>query len=917
MADLTFADSHNMVAYLKKSEANADFAEIVDFLNASPISYALTVSPTIYVSYIEQFWSTAKTKTVNNETKIRARVNGKTRVITESSIRRDIHFDDEDAVFNDGYDTPSHTKNVFANMRRKGKDFSGIAIHEERGDSVERAATTAASLDAEQDNGGSPRCQESMGDTIGQTRVLDLENVKNAQALEIKKLKKRVKKLERENNSRTPQPKRRVYKPRVESSKEILGEKDASKQGRNSDKSKELNVAEDEHMFDLSDTEVIVDQEETIKLVEDKGSAEKSVSTAEDKDSTADLVTTAGETVTTISVNPEDNTVVDVSLADDVTLAKTLMAIRSSTSRPQKLKGVLFKELSEPTTITTSRPQPQIPVKDKGKGIMQEPKKPVKLKGKDQIKYDADVAQRLQAELDKEARLKREKEEEATRKKFFAAKRAKEQRNKPPTKAKQRKKMCTYMKHMARYKDKKFKDIDSSGKKAENSKKRTRAVLGEESVKRQKVEDDAEKTELKACLKIVPNDDSAVNIESLDTKYPIVNWKTHILAEDIINYQIIRADGNNISGLAPQRKMNSKYFRLELDFKEKKSVCFSVLYLQKKRNLLVYEHSYQQLVDQLFVSHGFLAVTLQVADTTDTPLSTSIDQDATSAKPSSQESSSNLQSTNHQPLQLQINAKWSYFDAFLSSIEPNNYKEVLLESSWIEAMQEEIHELVAKGYHQEEGIDFEEAFAPVARVEAIRIFIVNFANKNMTIYQMNVKTTFLNGELQEEAPRTWYDMLSTFLLSQEFSKGDVGPTLFTRKEGKDILLVQNYVADIIFASTDPALCDVDTPMVDRTKLDEDLQGIPVDPTRYRDTGIALTAYAEVDHFGCQDTRRSTSGSAQFLDDKLVSWSSKKQKSTAISSTEEEYISLSRCCAQILWIRSQLIDYGVAFNKIPI
>ncbi|GJY79695.1 hypothetical protein Tco_0485496 [Tanacetum coccineum] len=101
--------------------------------------------------------------------------------------------------------------------------------------------------------------------------------------------KKRVKKLERKNKSRTLQQKRRVYKPRVESSKESLGDKDASKQGRNSDKTEELNVAEDEHMFDLSDladTEVIVDQEETIELVEDKGSAEKGVSAAEDKDST-------------------------------------------------------------------------------------------------------------------------------------------------------------------------------------------------------------------------------------------------------------------------------------------------------------------------------------------------------------------------------------------------------------------------------------------------------------------------------------------------------------------------------------------------------------------------------------------------------------------------------------------------------
>ncbi|GKD26228.1 retrovirus-related pol polyprotein from transposon TNT 1-94 [Tanacetum coccineum] len=97
--------------------------------------------------------------------------------------------------------------------------------------------------------------------------------------------------------------------------------------------------------------------------------------------------------------------------------------------------------------------------------------------------------------------------------------------------------------------------------------------------------------------------------------------------------------------------------------------------------------------------------------------------------------------------------------------------------------------LVAKGYRQEEGIDFEESFAPVARIEAIRIFITNSTSKNMTIYQMDVKTTFLNGELNEEAPQAWYDTLSRFLMDNQFSKGAVDPTLFTRKTGKHILLV--------------------------------------------------------------------------------------------------------------------------------
>ncbi|GJU46957.1 hypothetical protein Tco_1204223 [Tanacetum coccineum] len=90
----------------------------------------------------------------------------------------------------------------------------------------------------------------------------------------------------------------------------------------------------------------------------------------------------------------------------------------------------------------------------------------------------------------------------------------------------------------------------------------------------------------------------------------------------------------------------------------------------------------------------------------------------------------------------------------------------------------------------------------------------------------------------------------------------------------------------------------------------------VQHSRSKHIDIALTAFADADHAGCQDTRRSTSGSIQLLGDRLVSWSSKRQKSAAISSTEAEYIALSGCCAQVLWMRSQLTDYGFGFNKIP-
>nr|GEU31854.1 retrovirus-related Pol polyprotein from transposon TNT 1-94 [Tanacetum cinerariifolium] len=195
--------------------------------------------------------------------------------------------------------------------------------------------------------------------------------------------------------------------------------------------------------------------------------------------------------------------------------------------------------------------------------------------------------------------------------------------------------------------------------------------------------------------------------------------------------------------------------------------------------------------------------------------------------------------------------------------------------------------LVARGYRQEEGIDFEESFAPVTRLEAIRIFLAYVAHKNMVVYQMDVKTMFLMMSMMGK--------ISFFLGLQIFPS----PRGIFINQSKYALESLNKYG---FESCDP----VDTPMVEKSKLNVDKEGKVVDPSHYRDA----------DHAGCQDTRRSTSGSLQFLGERLISWSSKRQKSAAISRTEVEYITLSGCCAQILWIRSQLTDYGLGFNKIP-
>ncbi|GJU61947.1 retrovirus-related pol polyprotein from transposon TNT 1-94 [Tanacetum coccineum] len=293
-------------------------------------------------------------------------------------------------------------------------------------------------------------------------------------------------------------------------------------------------------------------------------------------------------------------------------------------------------------------------------------------------------------------------------------------------------------------------------------------------------------------------------------------------------------------------------------------------------------------------------------------------------------------------LQLHEQALFCYYDAFLTSVELRNYKDALTQACWIEAMQEELNEFERlEVWEFVPHLDkvmvitlkwiYKESFALVARLDAIRKFLAFAAHMNMTIYQMDVKTAFLNGILREEvyvsqpdrfvdkdnpnhvyklkkalyglkqAPRAWYDLLSKFLLSQEFSKGTVDPTLFIRRQGKDILLVK---------PTEKHLHVV-------KRIFKYLRGTVNRGLWYpKDSSIALTAYADADHAGCQDTRRSTSGSMQLLGERLVSWSSKRQKSAAISSTKAEYIAFFGCCAQVLWMRSQLTDYGLGFNKIP-
>ncbi|GKA67546.1 putative ribonuclease H-like domain-containing protein [Tanacetum coccineum] len=440
------------------------------------------------------------------------------------------------------------------------------------------------------------------------------------------------------------------------------------------------------------------------------------------------------------------------------------------------------------------------------------------------------------------------------------------------------------------------------------------------------------------------------------------------------------------------------------------------------------------------------------------------------------------------------------FGCFLSQLEPTSIAKALEDPDWVAAMQEEMQQfinqqvwklvplpngkhaigtkwilknkrdargivvrnkarLVAQGHRQEEGIDYDEVFAPVARIEAIRLFLAFASYMGFLVYQLDVKSAFLYGEIEEEvyvtqpkgfedpyfpkhvyrvvkalyglhqAPRAWYARLSAFLLQHNYRRGTIDKTLFIKKDSRDILLVQVYVDDIIFGSTNKAWCDdfevlmkgefemsamgemtfflglqvkqlpdgifisqdkyvkdmltkfdmesvrtATTPYeAAKTKLKDETDP-PVNVHLYRsmigslmyltasrpdimfavsacsrhqvtpltshlnavkkifkylkgqpklglwypkDSPFQLEAYSDSDYAGSHGDRKSTTGGCQFLGRRLISWQCKKQTIVATSSTEAEYVAAASCCAQVLWIQNQLLDYGFNFMNTKI
>ncbi|GKA85808.1 retrovirus-related pol polyprotein from transposon TNT 1-94 [Tanacetum coccineum] len=370
------------------------------------------------------------------------------------------------------------------------------------------------------------------------------------------------------------------------------------------------------------------------------------------------------------------------------------------------------------------------------------------------------------------------------------------------------------------------------------------------------------------------------------------------------------------------------------------------------------------------------------------------------------------------------------FADFLSEIEPKKVYEALKHPGQVDSMQEELNQfyrnkvwtivplpcgktaigskwvfrnkkdehgittknkarLVAQGYNQEEGIDYDETFASVARMEAIMIFLAFSIYMNFKVYQMDVKSAFLNGKLKEEVyvnqppgfessefpdyvckldktlyglkqtPRAWYETFSTFLIQNKFSRGRIDNTLFIYKSKGEVLLVQVYVDDIIFGSTSYKLCKqfeklmtkkfemsmmveltyflglqikqndkeisifqeqctrnllkkyeisdsslVKTHMVPPNNLGPDLAGKPVNETSYRGMIGSLMYLKGTPTLG-------------LYYPKCSGFDPKGYSDSDYAGSEAEYVATARCCASILWMKSQLSDYEIHYKKVPI
>ncbi|GKA28971.1 hypothetical protein Tco_0715216 [Tanacetum coccineum] len=530
MTTLKFADTHNLVAFLEKPTESAGFEEIVDFLNAHPIKYALTVNHTIYTSCIEQFWSIVKAKTVNEEVQLQALTDGKKIIVSEASVRHDLQLHDEEGmdclpnatifeelarmgmvknldnenkflmyprfvqVFLEKqvgdmsnqkriYVTPSYTKKIFRNMKRVGKSFSG------RETPLFPTMMPSSSQPQKKQKSRKPKRKDTeVPQPSGPTNITD----------------------------------------------EAVNEENASKHSA--------------HNSDLLVKEVIGCRMRV---------SDKDVNLSVDEVTLAQALAALKSAKVQEKANVVEETSESITTTPTLTTTTAAITITATNTRP-KAKGLDIHEQEQaPTPIVSSQQPSQAKIQDKGKAKMIEPEPVKKLSKKDQLKLDEEVAQRLQAEFDEQERIEREKAKAnialketwddiqakiKKRRKHFAAKRAEEKRNRPPTKAQQRSIMCTYLKNMEGWKPKDLKsksfaniqELFDKAMKRVNTFVDYRTELVEGSSKKADAEIAQESSSKRAGDELEQEKEVAVDAIPLATKPPTIESQSmhiHMLVE--------------------------------------------------------------------------------------------------------------------------------------------------------------------------------------------------------------------------------------------------------------------------------------------------------------------------------------------------------------------------------------------------
>ncbi|GJU34180.1 hypothetical protein Tco_1182534 [Tanacetum coccineum] len=702
-----------------------------------------------------------------------------------------------------------------------------------------------------------------------QQKVLDLETTKTTQANEIVSLKRRVKKLEKKDKSRTHKLKRLYKGRRIH---DIDADEDITL------------VNDDNKIFDM---DALAGEE--VFVAEQSGNVVEEVVVVIDA---ASIIPVSFATITDV----------------EITLAQALVELKSAKPKADK---VVIQEPEHGTTITTPTTIIHVPKppQDKGKGIMiEEPMveqvKP--MKRLEQIRLDEELAFKLQAEEEEERlakekaqqieeaniawddvqakvkadyqlaqRLQAQEEKELTdeekarlfvqllkqRRKHFVAKRAEEKRNRPPTRAQQRIIMCTYLKNMEGWKPKSLKnksfaniqELFEKAMKRVNTFVDYRTELLEESSKKAKIEleENLKKAEAevmegsskRACTELEQENEEevAIDVVPLATKPPtIVDWKIHKEGNNNY-YQIIRADGSS--------KMYMVFSQI--------LKIFDMQYLEDLYKLVKSKYGSTRPVEDLDL---ILYVDLK------TMFDPHVEDQIWK---------------NQQDYRV---LNWKLYDS--CGVHSSRMQHVF------------IHMLVEKRYPLTPATITDMLNKKLqGRIVGIKRLLDNL---RVTAAQVCVTAAKLNSGLVTNPipqqpcnppPRDDWDRLFQPMFDEYFNPPTIVVSLVpVAAAPRAVDLADSPMS----TSIDQDAPSTNTPMVEKNKLDEDLQGTPVDATLYRGMiGSLMYLTSNADHAGCQDTRCITSGSAQFLGDKLVSWSSKKQKSTAIS------------------------NYGFQFNKIPL